>query len=32
MSFDIIVRGGTLPDGKTADIGIRGDKIAAIEP
>lgn len=32
MSFDIIVRGGILPDGRTADIGIRGDKIAAIEP
>jgi cytosine deaminase len=32
MSFDIIVRGGTLPDGSTADIGISGDRIAAIEP
>ena len=31
MSFDIIVRGGILPDGGTADIGIRGQKIAAIE-
>jgi cytosine deaminase len=32
MSFDIILRGGILPDGDVADIGIRGDKIAAIEP
>ena len=32
MSFDIIVRGGTLPDGGTADIGIRGETIRAIEP
>jgi cytosine deaminase len=32
MSFDLIVRGGTLPDGAIADIGISGDKIAAIEP
>jgi cytosine/creatinine deaminase len=32
MSFDIIVRGGTFPDGKVADIGIRGETIAAIEP
>jgi cytosine deaminase len=32
MSFDIIVRGGTFPDGKVADIGIRGEAIAAIEP
>jgi cytosine deaminase len=32
MSFDIIVRGGTLPDGRVADIGIRGETIAAIEP
>jgi len=32
MSFDIIIRGGTLPDGSTADVGIRGDRIAAIEP
>ena len=31
MSFDLIVRGGTLPDGKVADIGIRGGLIAAIE-
>jgi cytosine deaminase len=32
MSFDIIVRGGTFPDGKVADIGIRGATIEAIEP
>ena len=31
MSFDLIVKGGTLPDGRIADIGIRGDRIAAIE-
>ncbi|MGO4833166.1 amidohydrolase family protein, partial [Rhizobiaceae sp. 2RAB30] len=31
MSFDLIVKGGTLPDGRTADIGITGDRIAAIE-
>ena len=29
--FDLIVKGGTLPDGRVADIGIRGDKIAAVE-
>jgi len=29
--FDLIVKGGTLPDGRVADIGIRGDRIAAIE-
>ena len=28
--FDLIVKGGTLPDGDTADIGIVGDKITAI--
>ncbi|KQZ48057.1 amidohydrolase family protein [Ensifer sp. Root558] len=32
MSFDLIVKGGTLPDGNVADIGIKGDRIAAIEP
>jgi cytosine/creatinine deaminase len=32
MSFDLIVRGGILPDGRRADIGIRGQEIAAIEP
>jgi cytosine deaminase len=30
MAFDILVRGGTLPDGTVADIGIAGDRIAAI--
>jgi cytosine deaminase len=30
MAFDILVRGGTLPDGTIADIGITGDRIAAI--
>ena len=30
--FDLIVKGGRLPDGRLADIGIRGDRIAAIEP
>ncbi|MBU0584678.1 MAG: amidohydrolase family protein [Alphaproteobacteria bacterium] len=32
MSFDLIVKGGILPDGKTVDIGIKGDRIAAVEP
>ncbi|RWO74654.1 MAG: cytosine deaminase [Mesorhizobium sp.] len=32
MAFDLIVRGGTLPDGRVADIGISGETIAAIEP
>jgi len=32
MSFDLIVKGGILPDGKHADIGIRAGAIAAIEP
>jgi len=32
MSFDLIVKGGTLADGRVADIGIRGGRIAAIEP
>ena len=32
MSFDLIVKGGTLPDGTVADIGIKGEVIAAIEP
>ncbi|MFO1175203.1 MAG: amidohydrolase family protein [Paracoccaceae bacterium] len=27
--FDLIVKGGTLPDGTVADIAIRGDRIAA---
>ena len=29
--FDLVVKGGTLPDGRVADIGIKGNKIAAIE-
>jgi cytosine/creatinine deaminase len=32
MAFDIIVKGGILPDGQSVDIGIKGDRIAAIEP
>jgi cytosine deaminase len=32
MSFDLIVKGGTLPDGTVADIAIAGDRIAAVEP
>ncbi|MGX5802184.1 amidohydrolase family protein [Bradyrhizobium sp. Arg314] len=32
MDFDLIVRGGTLPDGRIADIGITGEAIRAIEP
>ncbi|MGQ0566364.1 MAG: amidohydrolase family protein [Gemmobacter sp.] len=28
--FDLIVRGGTLPDGRVADIGIAGDRIAVV--
>ena len=32
MALDLIVKGGTLPDGSVADIGISGEKIAAIEP
>ena len=32
MTFDLIIRGGTLPDGRVADIGIRGDRIAAVDP
>jgi cytosine deaminase len=31
MSFDLLIRGGILPDGRTADIGISGETIAAIE-
>jgi cytosine deaminase len=27
--FDLLVRGGTLPDGRVADIAIRGDRIVA---
>jgi cytosine deaminase len=32
MAFDIIVKGGILPDGEAADIGISGDRIVAIAP
>jgi cytosine/creatinine deaminase len=28
--FDLLVKGGTLPDGTVADIGINGDRIAAV--
>ena len=28
--FDLIVKGGTLPDGAVADIGIKGERIAAV--
>lgn len=31
MAFDILVRGGTLPDGRVADIGIADGRIAAVE-
>ena len=30
--FDIIVKGGTLPDGRVTDIGIKDGRIAAMEP
>ncbi|WP_205910891.1 amidohydrolase family protein [Paroceanicella profunda] len=30
--FDILVQGGVLPDGTRADIGIRGDRIVAVDP
>ena len=29
--FDLIVKGGVLPDGRRADIGIKGARIAAVE-
>src|SRR5690554_2967751 len=32
MSFDILLRGGTLPDGSRADIAIADGRIAAVEP
>ncbi|VAW14207.1 Cytosine deaminase [hydrothermal vent metagenome] len=32
MSFDLILKGGILPDGEVADIAIKGDRIAAIAP
>ncbi len=28
--FDLLVKGGTLPDGSVADIGIKGDRIAVV--
>lgn len=31
MSFDLIVKGGVLPDGTRADIGVTGGRIAAVE-
>ncbi len=30
--FDILLKGGVLPDGRTADIGVRDGLIAAVEP
>jgi cytosine deaminase len=30
MMFDLIVKGGVLPDGARADIGIKGDRIGAV--
>jgi cytosine deaminase len=32
MTFDLIVKGGLLPDGRTADIAIAKGRIAAVEP
>ena len=32
MTFDLLIRGGILPDGSRADIGITGETIAAIAP
>ncbi len=32
MTFDLIVRGGLLPDGRQADIAIARSRIAAVEP
>lgn len=31
MTFDLLIKSGMLPDGRVADIGIAGDRIAAIE-
>lgn len=31
MSFDLLVKGGHLPDGAVRDIGIKGDRIVAVE-
>ncbi|MBN2741086.1 MAG: amidohydrolase family protein [Rhodobacteraceae bacterium] len=30
--FDLLVKGGTLPDGRVADIAIKGDRIAEVAP
>jgi cytosine/creatinine deaminase len=32
MSFDLLVKGGHLPDGAVRDIAIKGDRIVAVEP
>lgn len=32
MMFDLLVKGGTLPDGSVRDIAIKGDRIAEIAP
>ncbi|MFZ1814339.1 MAG: amidohydrolase family protein [Rhizobiaceae bacterium] len=32
MSFDLLLKGGVLPDGASADIAITGDRIVAVEP
>lgn len=32
MTYDIIVKGGTLPDGRQADIAVAKGRIAAVEP
>ena len=28
--FDLLIKGGTMPDGTIADIGIKGDRISAV--
>jgi cytosine deaminase len=30
MMFDLLIKGGTLPDGTISDIGIKGDRISAV--
>jgi cytosine deaminase len=32
MAFDLLVKGGVLPDGAQADIAIENGRIAAVEP
>ena len=32
MSFDLVVKGGVLPDGRRVDIGVKAGRIAAVEP